>query len=354
MVAFEVRDAGGRARRAGEDLLDDVPALGVLDTGASSFVLSTATAERFGVAAEPGARFVETGMTGEHAMAVSRPVGLAVLGGGGQARAPSQRRAGSSVRPATPAPALALGAQRLLVQDPLDDDPMALLLAPGRAVDVIGMPAIREAIVVMEPSGTGAAAVRLEARGASVAAEVWVPLTLRDFNRRTHPKRRGPLPALAPNPMLRVLARRGTSTATGEWILDTGSVVSIVSSATARSVGLVDAAGRPARPPEFTLPIGGISGEPRMLPGFSVESLELGDGDAGTVVLAGARVVVHDVATTTDDGRTIVLDGLLGMNVFLDAGSGAGLLGFAASHRSGFARIVIDAGRERLGLTPAR
>jgi len=354
MVTFELRRTNGRALAAeGDDMLGDLLAAltgaAVLDTGASGTVLSGPTAARYDITLERGARYVEVGMNGEHAMAVSRPYTLAVC-------EPNQR---SGCRES-----LVLRSQRFLLNEPAGavasasgGDLMALLASPGQATNVIGMPAIREAVVELRSvtQGTAPLAVEIHPRGARVSADHWITLDMVDFNRRRHPDNRGPLPSLAVNPLVPgVRVRAGAREARGDWLLDTGSVVTVLSSRLAREIGLVDGAGRPARPADFGLPIGGISGAQKNLPGFYVDRIEIDADDGTTIVVEHPAVLVHDVTTTTDDGREHRLDGILGMNVLSPSGSGMMMTGFAKTYASAFDRVVIDAPRSRLGLSPAR
>jgi hypothetical protein len=353
-VTFELRDRGGRPLAADRESAADADtdrdlaaglsallggagglgALGagaVLDTGASASVVSAATVAARGVALEAGARYVEVGMTGEHAMGVSRPVTLALDG----AATASKRKGGG--------PEYVFRDQRLLVNEGAGDL-ASLLASPGASVDVIGMPAIADLVVELAPGGgIGGPRVVLHARGARVAADAWVPLALVDFNRLTHPKNRGPRPTLGENPVVEgVRAVLDDAEASGDWLLDTGSVVTVLSSASARALGLVGAGGKPIRRPDISLPVGGIGGSHRDLPGWRIDRIELDTEDDRVVVLDGPTVLVHDVATTRDDGTRVVLDGILGMNVLLGGPGDAP-----------FRRVVIDVDRERLGLTPA-
>ncbi len=354
MVSFELRHTNGRALAADDDellgdLLGVLTGAAVLDTGASGTVLSGPTAARYDIAPERGARYVEVGMNGEHTMAVSRPYALALC-------EPSQ--------PSRCQESLVLRSQRFLLNAPAGGvasasggDLMALLASPGQATNVIGMPAIGEAVVELRSATQGAAplAVEIHPRGARVSADHWITLDMVDFNRRRHPKNRGPLPSLAVNPMVPdVRVHAGAREARGDWLLDTGSIVTVLSSRLAREIGLVDGAGRPARPADFALPIGGISGTQKNLPGFYVDRIEIDADDGTTIVVEHPAVLVHDVTTKTDDGREHRLDGILGMNVLSGSGSGLTLTGFAKTHASAFDRVVIDGPRARLGLTPAR
>jgi hypothetical protein len=336
-------------------MLDGLATAAILDTGASGNVLSGPTAQRYAVASERGARYVEVGMTGEHAMGVSRPYTIALCADDGHDGG-ARRKRGSARRGAGCEAALLLRSQRMLLNEP-GADLMTLLTSPGLASDVIGMPAISEAVIELSAATRGMApvAVAIHPRSARVPADVWVPLTMVDFNRTRHPRNQGPLPSLDVNPMIGdVRARAGARTATGDWLLDTGSAITILSSHLANDLGLVDGRGKPTRAPDFSLPVGGISGGQKSLPGFQIDAIELTAESGTTVVLERPWVLVHDVVTTTNDGDEVRLDGILGMNVLGGSGSGMMMTGFAETYAAPFRRVVIDAPRSRLGLTPAR
>jgi hypothetical protein len=309
MVAFHLRDAGGRPLATQDDVLGDLPALAVLDTGAGTHLLSHDTALRFGVRADTGARWVETGLSGEHALAVSAPYTVALDAG-------------------TP---LLLPAQRLLLND-VPATAATMLTNPGAIVDVIGMPALERAIVELRLDATlGLPAASLLPAGGAVHADRWVPLALVDFNHRHHPGNRGAPPTMAANPVLRgVHVVRGTHDVRGDWLLDTGSAVTVLSTAGARALGL-------AEPAPLSAPVGGISGS-EALRGWRVDRIELPTTADGVLTVTDAAIFVHDVTTVTDDGTRTTLDGILGTNLL-----------------AAFARVVIDVPHARLGfdLPPA-
>lgn len=318
VVAFEVRDgAGSRTRSVGDDDAA-LPSIAVLDTGASAHLLSRDTAARLAVRADAGARWIETGMNGEHPLGVSSPYALALAA----------------------TPPLVLPAQRVLLND-VAATADAILTSPGAVVDVIGMPAIERAIVEIRPGGGDGTGLDLDGALAAlapsevtivrpdrtVAAEHWLPLALRDFSRRTDPRNRGAVPTLARNPVLPgVRVVRGSHRAGGDWLLDTGSAVTIVSTTTARTLGLAGAG-------PLSVPLGGISGKQETMSGWRVDSIELATTSGATLAITDAAVFVHDVTTTADDGTRTTLDGILGANVF-DA----------------FARVVLDVPHARLGV----
>ncbi len=349
VLGFGDRPAAAAKSRSNplEDLPDDLPAVAILDTGASGHVLSSATAARFGIKAETGSRYVETGLSGDHPLEVSRPATLDV---GDLVPEDDDTPRGRRARPSS----VRLAGQRVLL-NAAPTDLSAALLSPGSMVDVIGMPLIREHVVEIEPQDeVGVAlAVRLHPSAAGLAVDAWVALTLVDFNRRD-PRNRGPLPSLATNPVVPgIRTVLGAADTEGDWLLDTGATCSMISTATARRLGLVDASGKPSRRPAFTLPIGGIGGGSTSLPGFRLDRLELRADRGRTLVFPDAAVVVHDITTTRADGTTVTLDGLLGMNLLLPSGSGLTMLGGGSQRPSPFARVVIDAAGARLGFALA-
>ena len=324
------------------DLLEGLPAVAILDTGASGHVLSAASAARFGIEPERGARYVEAGMSGDHVLGVSRPIALGIAG-----VAPEHVDAPSRRAP----PPFRLAAQRLLLNE-APRDPTAALLSPGAMVDVVGMPLIRERVIEIEATdgAPGAVAVRLHPSAAGLRTDAWIPLELVDYTRRDA-KNRGPLPSLAANPLVPgVTITLGATDVEGDWLLDTGAACSMISTKAARRLGLVDASGTPTRTPDFTLPVGGVGGGHHNLAGFRLDELTVETTDGRTLVFPDPAIVVHDVSTKDAAGDTITLDGILGMNLLLPSGSGMTMLGASKQLPGPFERVVIDVAGKRLGV----
>ncbi len=160
---------------------------------------------------------------------------------------------------------------------------------------------------------------------------------------------------LAPNPLVDgVRVRAGAASAEGDWLLDTGAACSMISTDIAHRLGLVDAAGAPTRRPGFTLPVGGVGGGSSSLPGYRLDEIALTTDDGRRILFPHPAVVVHDIRTTDADGRTVTLDGVLGMNLLLPSGSGMTMLGAATQLPPPFERVVVDVPKERMGLAIAR
>ena len=346
MIGFELRDG-----RTGKTLAPDTKTDGdgdglaaliggaarpaILDTGASAHVLSGITASAYGLTTDSGARYVETGIKGEHAMGVSRELGLALLD--------DQRK-----------PVRSFSAQRILLNDP-PAGIEALLTSPGAVADVVGMPVLREIVTVIDAGGKNAASIAVRVAASAPSVDLWLPLRMVDFSQRHHAKNRGALPTLAANPIVASVATRlGPKSARGDWLLDTGAAVTMISTRTATSLGLVAANGRRMKEPTFSVPVGGIGGGHEALDGYRVERLEIPAADGRALVFEDAAVVVRDVTLVGDDGGKRTLDGVLGMNLLLPSGSGLGALGFASEQPGPFALVVIDGPAARLGLELAR
>jgi hypothetical protein len=323
MIALHLRDGAGRPLKpvdAGEaELVGDLPVLAILDTGASATLLSHDTAARYGVRSESGARWTETGMTGDHALGVTAAYGLALDAGGDED--------GGRGRRGAPSP-IVLAEQRLLVND-VAATPEAMLASPGAIVDIVGMPALQRAVAEIHPAGGGLApaTVALRDAGDTVRADHWLPLALVDFARHHDPKNHGIPPTLAPNPVLRgVRVVESARSARGDWLVDTGSALTILSTATAKTLGLHE-------PAPLSAPVGGMSGAQQSLPGWHVERIEIPTSDGDVLVVTDAAVFVHDVSTVTDDGTQVTLDGI-----------------FGANQLEAFSRVVIDVPHARLGV----
>ena len=335
-----------------------------LDTGATAHVLSVATARRFGVQVEPGAVYFETGLHGPTPMGVSRPYGLALGEASGQLM-DEPGRFGT----------LQQQAVFLLNQRDMVNPLIQMTLG---SIDVIGMPAIRGLVIEFDPSpmeglgrllglDTGSAEdaleilTKLDELGVGPAVrlhppdhvpagvDIEIPLTFVDFAYRKNPDNRGPTPDLAANPMLsQVRTVHGDLMFQGDWLLDTGAPVSIISTRQAKALGLVDEQGRPFGPPQFTLPMGGVGGQVAQVPGFRVDRLSIAAGDNLTLEYRSVHVVVHDVMAMTDQHGQVTLDGVWGTNLLFPSVSGLGLGLPSRFAPAPFGRIWLDGPRGRL------
>jgi hypothetical protein len=172
-----------------------------------------------------------------------------------------------------------------------------------------------------------------------------------DFNQRMLPANSGPLPELAPNPMITgITVGVGERSVTGNWLLDTGAAATILSTASARALGLLDEAGQPARKPDFTLALGGIGGGIKEEAGYIVDRLRVPADQERSLEYRRVRVVVRDISVQKSPGHSVTLDGVFGMNLLLPTASGLskGVPDDVAD--SPFKRIWIDGRRRTLAV----
>jgi hypothetical protein len=323
-----------------------------LDTGASGCVLSKATARRFGVEHERDAAFHEIGLHGESVVDIS--VALDVFAA--IAEADKKQQAAEALT------RMLKGARFQISRE----TPPALLQLMGE-LNVIGMPAIRTAVIEIDPAPMrgeqGAEALMTEGPRVTLhdrkarlpQGGLVIDMEPIDFSRRRHPENRGPLPTLASNPIVpAVETSAGAAKFTCDWLLDTGAAASIISTRHAQALGLLNPDGTPARPADFTLPLGGIAGTAKATPGYIIDGLRIklrGTGrNARTLEFRRVHVVIRDITATLDSGRSITLDGVLGMNLLLPSASGVSDGEPDVIGEGPFERVWIDGPRNALHL----
>lgn len=347
-----------------------------LDTGASAYVLSESAANRFDITIDDNAIYHEVGLHGETPMGVTQPYELALADSNGLLNdQPGQR-----FHPISRNARMQLNKANLGAQIGGGDAEAAALMAAMTEVNVIGMPAIQDFLVEVDPTPMGNAAgalagldpnqaidpnadldallgglqdigagpaVRLTRNGRMPRTiDLIVPLAYVDFNRHKNPRDRGAKPDLAPNPMVQnIETKHGNNTFQGDWLLDTGATVSIISQKHARKLGLLNT------DPAFTLPIGGIGGGVQNTDGYIIEQLTIPAAHGKQIVYRNARAIVHDISITLDDGSHITLDGVFGMNLLLPTMAGIATGFPTAVADAPFTRIYIDGPHAKLGLT---
>jgi len=313
-----------------------------LDTGAGAYVFSKSTAKRFGMRVDDNAIYHEVGLHGETPMSVSIPHAIAIADSSGMiddrpdgAFHIIERDGRAMINRANP------------FADGGDED-MAEMIGMLMEINVVGMPAIEQFVVEIDPApmeggmdaldpnaeafslldnldqlGVGPAVRLHPPHHPRPGVDLTVDMNYVDFNRYRNPADRGAKPTLARNPMIPgVAAHHDGAQYTGNWLLDTGAAVSIISTAQARQLGLVDAAGEPIVQPKFTLPITGISGGATQVDGFVLDQLIIPARGGRRIVYRNAHVIVHDVSIVLDDGSTVTLDGVFGLNLLLPTISG--------------------------------
>ncbi|MGN6625271.1 MAG: aspartyl protease family protein [Tepidisphaeraceae bacterium] len=196
-----------------------------------------------------------------------------------------------------------------------------------------------------------------------------VPLTLVDFDRFTSMEpANAPKVATAPNPMIGpnpfdrtdrarpvVVSHQGKQ-AQITMLLDTGAASSIISTATAKALGIqIDEQGKLLNVPakeQFTLPIGGIGGM-KNINGFFIDALDLPVAHGQPIRYVKCPVLVQDISVQDQrTGEKYTLDGVFGVNYLVASASVS--LGLNAGvddiHDGPYSFFVIDLSRKTLGL----
>lgn len=350
-----------------------------LDTGASGVLLSATTSKALGLKhATSGNKpiaFHDVGVGGSEAFAVSEPlfVSMGVFGGAGEV--------GNDGYPATFGP----------VRMQLGTSGGGLIEQLTGGLDVVGMPAMKGRVVVLDPRP-------VDSLGATMLAHVLDPrldrsripkvdrtvvLSRASFKRftRTEPAgAEGPTmgdnPFVGPNPVAaqdksakpqadvpRIVATMNGKTTQGSWLLDTGAAASMISVEQAKALGITYAEGTEGtdaaklvgvpEDQQFTFTIGGIGGQKKSA-GFFLDTLTLPTREHDPVVYKKAPVLVSDI-TVVDPATNeqLTLDGVLGMNYFVASANikQSGLMPDISQITAGpYEAVVFDEPASTLGL----
>jgi hypothetical protein len=310
-----------------------------LDTGASGVLLSRKTAQALGIeramAGKEPIVFHDVGVGGSEEFGVSDPLYISIgtfsgiADGGGAGDYP-----------------ISFGPIRAQINT---SGGLMEMLTGG--LDVVGMPAMKGRVVVIDPKpvdtfGDTMRAHLLDAkkdRKSIPRTDRTVRLSYASFARFTRTEPAGAKgPDLADNPFIGpspvavgtakgnvppiVVTLNGKESA-GSWLLDTGAAASMISSEQARKLGVTYAEGTegtdspkldgaPADQ-QFTFTIGGIGGQKKAV-GFYLDTLTLPTREPDAIVYKKAPVIVADITVIdAKTGEKITLDGVLGMNYFV-------------------------------------
>lgn len=315
------------------------PHYAFLDTGASGILLSRETAQGLGVALEPGARFGDVGVGGVEYFHVSRPLYMGV--------APYDQMQGTK-----PSMYRNMGRARFQIKQ----SEAGLL---GQGLDVIGMPVMLRRVVVLDAGATnrlGHFTASIKQPGGSGIPKVHfkVALRLANFSHPGNPQNRPPLPVMAPNPVIDgiVMQHRGRRSQ-GNWLLDTGATISLISKKQAMQLGLINVQGQPTRTPDFSLPLGGV-GNMIQVPGFQIDRLIIPTKSGRRIVFNNARLGIHDITFFDEAKQTYrTLEGIFGSNFLCASAKMQGLLPGDVSNTV-FDKIVIDLNQKTLGFRLSR
>lgn len=324
------------------------------DTGSSGVVFSSDTATALGINAETykgtPVSFNDTGVAGGDSMGVTEALFLGLAPYNPNADLDNPGTA-STVYNQTFGPLRTEINSSPEFNDELTGD-----------IDIVGMPATQGKVVVMDARpvntfedtmrtyvynpGTKYNKKKAATNPGIPATNLHVALTYANFNRFSSlsPSRAaGPTlndnPIIGPNPIAKIDSKipagknpgitiaRGSKSAAGSWLFDTGAVSSFISKAQASTLGvsykkgtfgtdnpiLVDSRGK-AVAGQFTEAIGGVGGATTVA-GFFLDSLSVPTQEGTPLRFLKAPVLVTDI--TVQDSitkKTLTLDGDFGMN----------------------------------------
>jgi hypothetical protein len=378
------RAANGPVLMAGGQTAFNIEAF--LDTGASSIMLSTHTAQELGIHREtaPAASgkggdviFEDVGVGGGDKFAVSEPLFFSLA-----PYSPATNTDDADAIPTTYN--LGVGPLRTEI-GPLGNSGDLLTELAMADLDVAGMPVMNGKIVVLDvrPVNTFSDTMRTtiydaaSAPAGAAACKRHVKLgyaTFARFTTTTPPAATPPSiadnPFIGPNPLAAGKDRTPQlqmvhhgKTIAGSWLLDTGAAASMISRANAAALGVTYVEGtfgtdhpRLAGVPtdqQFMLTVGGIGGS-RKSAGFFLDELRLATTEGQPLIYKRAPVLINDI--TVQDratGKSFTLDGVFGMN-FLTAScmvdEGALLPDMKNLTPGAFEKVVIDHHAGVLGL----
>lgn len=247
-------------------------------------------------------------------------------------------------------------------------------------LDVLGMPAIKGKIVVIDPKPVDKfddmMRCGLYERGTVQLPNVdrHIKLTMVDFKPFTSlepASAQGPAlvanPMIGPNPLMEhanggehagaggVVATYRGQKVTGTWLLDTGAAASMISVEQAAKLGVTYVEGTagtdnpklngvPADK-QFTISVGGIGGTKKSA-GFFLDTLVIPTREGDPIVYKPAPVLVNDIAAQNPATKQrVTLDGVFGMNFMCASAfvTEAGLMPDIKNMTAGpFEAIVID------------
>ncbi len=171
----------------------------------------------------------------------------------------------------------------------------------GSFSGIVGMPAMVGKQVTLDMTGwSNGSSITLDvhfpaAAPAAAAHRYEVPLTLVDFPLTGQRNASDPLPTSAPLPFAPVLVRFGDNKIEGQFVVDTGAQVSILSRAMAFALGLdANHDGNFDDEKIDELPVGGIGGEV-LMPIVNTDSLGIRTTDGTDITWKNLSIGIQDI-----------------------------------------------------------
>jgi hypothetical protein len=343
-----------------------------LDTGASGISISKTTADSMGIGVlTAGARpqsprilFHDVGVGGTDEFHVSEPLHLSW----GAYQALGGSEAEGAFR--------AMGGPWNCQIGPLSGG--GLLESMVGSIDVVGMPAMMNKVVVIDPRAvnTFSDVMKVQILDADSRTKAKVPATNRhvqlsydDFGPFTFTTpANATRPVIAPNPFIgpgpvtrgntpAIVVRHGGKSSSGGWLLDTGAAASMISVKQAAALGVTYKPGTrvlegvPIQK-QFTLTIGGIGGQKKAA-GFMIDEMHVPTREGDDLIYRNVPILVNDISVEHPTTKQkVTLDGVFGMNLLVaSAAISEGLAPDIGQMAEGpYDLIVIDHVNKLLGL----
>jgi hypothetical protein len=277
-----------------------------LDTGVSSILLSKETATYLGIKIDPNGQYVDPGVGGEEYFDISEPLYIGVADY-------------DDPNPEDQSHYELNGPYRAMIKQ---NNAEGLLAEP---YDLLGMPVIFGKTVVFNTRAPSSleyftAQIRYPDDPSIPQVDFEVPIRFEKFVMPNDPRQIPPLPVLAYNPVIdNIIIEDGGYSSSGTYLFDTGGSISLISTAQAMNLGLIDANGEPLREPDYSVPIGGIGLSDMVeIPGYQIEHLIVPTLNGYNLVYYNARLGVQDISVLDEvSGELITLDGVFGSNFII-------------------------------------
>jgi len=296
-----------------------------VDTGASGFVISHLTAT--GLYDVPAlhltqndyiGKYTEIGIGGTEEGKVSRPLGVHVLNG--------QRYMGHE---GNLVDFSSYGDFNLWVrqEEGMGEKFEIMGFVIPNPIHIVGMPVIRQGIMVMDPSGLQGdepeyLATYIVPHGTPLPEHnITLELYLYDFVGETPPPGEV-FPSHASNPMVpHVTVKHTAGSSTGNWLFDTGAGSSFLAFGHAKEVGLIPAnyedldsfVSDHAAAGGKVAVVGGIGTESITVPILNVSEIRIPAKEGFDIVWQNVDILIKDIPELTELG----LDGIFGMNLIM-------------------------------------
>ncbi len=274
-----------------------------LDTGASGMLLSRETAvEYMELNLEPEAVYADVGVGGSEYFDISEELYVGILDF-------------NSPLSSNPDAYSVTGPYRFQVKKEFVEE-----FSLGSPIDILGVPIMAGKTVVLDSGNTNNvgyfnADIKDFNDPCIPPVDFELPLVFEKFVFPEDPINIPPYPALAYNPLIpNVTIDHNGVSSTGDYLLDTGAMLSMISVEQGVRLGLTDPNGDPIVSPAFAAEVGGVGGTVIIF-GYKVNRLRIATNKGYDLVYKNAMVGVLDISVyDAVNDEIITLDGIFGSN----------------------------------------